>query len=101
MKYTFRHKHLKGVHKITEPEYVELFGGEMEKGSQPLEQPEVNNEDTYPSEDQQMDYPDTSQMRYENTPAPPSTDYRVEEAPQVLPKPSKSDIQDKTNTICF
>merc|ERR1712156_17468 len=34
VKYIFREKHLKGVHKITQAEYIELFADEMAKNNQ-------------------------------------------------------------------
>merc|ERR1719322_665473 len=40
VKFITRAKHLKGVHKITEPEYVELFADELKNSGNP--QPETN-----------------------------------------------------------
>jgi len=112
VKYIFREKHLKGVHKITQAEYVELFAEEMAKNNNSYNG--VNQ--SAPSFKQESNYGEQGSQnltfsgeRIQNSQLP---DYPLppNQVPNYLPpnnnnhssyqKPPKSDIEDDANTSC-
>ena len=97
-------EHLKNVHKITEAEYEELFKDELTKketNDVSINQKEdslnrSSNQQSAISEKPQVDK--NGHLKQSNNSTDSMPDYL---APEInLPKPPKSDIQDKTNKKC-
>ena len=97
-------EHLKNVHKITEGEYEELFKDELMKNDtrnlQNRDNEDIESERMEMQQKLQDEHPSdvNSQTRERNGAVDPVPDYLAPD--NNLPKPPKSDIQDKTNKKC-